>query len=224
MKKTWIIVGTILLFVVAAASAATGATIVEVAGKVEFQAPGKAWAVAKAGIVLPGGTIVSTGFKSTVLLKVGLATITVKPITRLTLEEILESESGTQTQLFLLAGRVKADVKPQPGQTTQFRVKSPTATASVRGTGFEFDGVNLLVDHGIVTLRSSTGVERSVSQGEYSYVTDGGFVPTPVAVASGSGFSALRDLVAQSGYSSFLDALLLEPYLELDATIVVSLE
>ena len=39
--------------------------------------------------------------------------------------------------MFLMAGRVKAEVTPKEGEKAEFKVKSPTATASVRGTGFE---------------------------------------------------------------------------------------
>ena len=121
------------------------ATITEVAGKVECKLPGKEWQSAKTGDVLPAGSLISTGFKSTAILKTEAATLTVKPVTRLSLEELVKSEGTTKTQMFLMAGRVRAEVTPKDGEKAEFKIKSPTATASVRGTGFEFDGQNLFV-------------------------------------------------------------------------------
>lgn len=185
-----------------AASVPLAATLVEVAGKVEYQLPGKDWKAAKKGDVIPKGTVVSTGFKSSAVIKVGPATITVKPVTRMALEDLVQSDSGTQTQLFLQTGRVKADVTPQSGQTAEFKVKSPTATASVRGTGFEFDGVNLLVDKGVVQLRTPTGMVRYVGRGEFSYVSSSGTVSPPVAVAVETGLDRIDELVDQADVES----------------------
>lgn len=206
MMKRCILTAAMLVAVASAAMAATlNATVVEIAGKVEYQLPGKGWKPAKVGDSLPKGTIVSTGFKSTVLLKVGPSTVTVKPITRLSLEEILQSESGTQTQLFLMAGRVKAEVTPQAGSPVEFQVKSPTATASVRGTGFEFDGTNLLVAHGSVQLRTPHGMTRYVRSGEFSYVATNGSVTSPAAVSAEGGLERIDELIDQADSDSRVD-------------------
>ena len=168
----------------------------------EFQAPGGQWKPARVGDLVDKGTVISTGFKSSAVLKVGQTTISLKPITRLTLDELIKTEGGTQTSLFLLAGRVNADVTPQAGQATQFKVTSPTATASVRGTSFEFDGVNLVVDRGTVVLATPMGQSRKVSVGEYSYVAPGNIVAPPSAVATGTTLDHVVDLVQQSNAES----------------------
>lgn len=167
------------------------ATITEIAGKVECKLPQQEWQTAKIGDVLPAGSLISTGFKSTAILKTESATLTVKPVTRLSLEDLVKSEGTTKTQMFLMAGRVKAEVTPKTGEKANFRIKSPTATASVRGTGFEFDGQNLFVDHGAVQFEaeSGVGVAQVVAAGELSSVTRAGSVSMPVPVATG-GLSA----------------------------------
>lgn len=161
------------------------ATITEVAGKVECKLPGKEWQSAKTGDVLPAGSLISTGFKSTAILKTEAATLTVKPVTRLSLEELVKSEGTTKTQMFLMTGRVRAEVTPKDGEKAKFKIKSPTATASVRGTGFEFDGQNLFVDHGTVQLEaeSGIGIPQSVSGGQFSTISQTGTVTPPIAVA-----------------------------------------
>lgn len=173
------------------------ATITEIAGKVECKLPQQEWQTAKVGDVLPAGSLISTGFKSTAILKTESATLTVKPVTRLSLEDLVKSEGTTKTQMFLMAGRVKAEVTPKSGEKADFKIKSPTATASVRGTGFEFDGKNLLVDHGAVQFEaeSGVGVAQVVAAGELSSVSSTGSVSVPVAVVTG-GASANNAIAA----------------------------
>lgn len=175
------------------AAAALTATVAEIAGKVECKLPGKDWTAAKTGDVLPAGSLISTGFKSTAILKTESATLTVKPVTRLSLEELVKSEGTTKTQMFLMAGRVKAEVAPREGEQAEFKVKSPTATASVRGTGFEFDGQNLIVDHGTVQLEaeSGIGIPQSVGGGQFSTISQTGTVTAPVAVATNATSAAV---------------------------------
>lgn len=187
-----------LLTVAVSAQADLTAVVLETAGKVEYKAPGQDWKTAKVGAVIARGTVVSTGFKSTASLKVGGAVITVKPVTRLTIEELVRTEGGTQTQLFLTAGRVKADVTPSKTEKVSFSIKSASATASVRGTGFEFDGFNLLVTHGMVELRNNWGQYRYVGGGEYSYLNTDNSVSIPIAANPENGLNGLKDLVSQA--------------------------
>ncbi|MEI6385030.1 MAG: FecR family protein [Spirochaetota bacterium] len=171
------------LVLVTVTSQAQEAVFSEVSGKVEYQLPGADWKPAKVGSKVSKGSLVSTGFKSTAVLKIGKISISMKPITRLSLDELVKTAGGTQTELYLLSGRVHADVPPQAGQTSEFNVTSPTATASVRGTAFLFDGTNLLVDRGTVKLMTPTSQSRSVGMGEFSYVVKGsGNVAPPIAV------------------------------------------
>ena len=193
MKKSLGILILCIAGISSLAAAALTATITEVAGKVECKLPGKDWVAAKTGTVLPAGSLISTGFKSTAILKTESATLTVKPVTRLSLEELVKSEGTTKTQMFLMAGRVRAEVTPKDGEKAEFKIKSPTATASVRGTGFEFDGQNLFVDHGTVQLEaeSGIGIPQSVSGGQFSTISQTGTVTPPIAVATTSISAAL---------------------------------
>ncbi|HCM27498.1 MAG TPA: hypothetical protein DIC34_13295 [Treponema sp.] len=189
-------------FFMASAVWAQQAIFTEVSGKVEYQTAGGGWKPALVNDKIGKGALISTGFKSTAVVMVGPTSITLKPITRLTLEQMIQTEGGTQTELYLLSGRVKADVPPQVGKTTEFKVKSPTATASVRGTGFEFDGVNLIVDRGTVQLFTPTGQFRRVGASEFSYVSAGGVVASPSAVVLETGLDRVDELVEQSNSES----------------------
>jgi hypothetical protein len=145
--------GLALLLAGAAFLGAQAAYIREVRGTVEVRAPGAAeWKAAAAGEALERASLISTGFRSTALITIGNSTLTVRPLTRLSLEEIAASQSGERVTIDLRAGRVRAEVKPPAGGKTDFTVRTPTTTASVRGTVFEFDGIRVKVDEGRVHL------------------------------------------------------------------------
>jgi hypothetical protein len=135
------------------------AIIREISGTVEVKAPdAAAWSPASRGQTLMRDTLISTGFKSSALIAIGNSTLSVQPLTRLSLEELTQTEGSEKVGLNLRTGRVRADVKPPVGGKTEFTVRSPSATASVRGTAFEFDGIDIRVDEGRVHF---TGGDRS---------------------------------------------------------------
>jgi hypothetical protein len=145
----------------------------ELNGTVETKAPGSTvWINAAEGDHIGKNTLVSTGFRSAAVLVLGDSVITVRPVTRLSLEEIIRDQNGEQVNLYLHTGRVRADVKPPAGGRTDFTVRSPIATASVRGTSFEFDTERLWVDEGRVQYSLTSGRNVSVTAGGMSYVDE----------------------------------------------------
>jgi hypothetical protein len=163
MKKTGL---GLLLLMSAALLGAQTARIQRITGTVEVKMPGAPeWEAAQAGQVLDRASLISTGFKSTALLSIGNSNITVRALTRLSLEEILAGREGEQVILNLQAGRVRVNVKPPTGGTTNFTVRSPIATASVRGTVFDFDGALLRVEEGRVYLATANAPGMFISTG-----------------------------------------------------------
>jgi hypothetical protein len=149
----------VMIFAGAGVLFAQEAVIREISGTVELKASGAAdWSPARRGQEVGRNTVISTGFRSTALIVLGNSTILVQPLTRLSVEELVRSGGGERVSLNLRAGRVRADVSPPLNGTTEFTVRSPTATASVRGTSFEFDGIRLRVDQGRVHM---SGGDRS---------------------------------------------------------------
>lgn len=161
----------IILFCTGVCLFAQSGVIRELTGEVSLKAAGTSeFRPASAGDAVDADTIVSTGFKSTALIAVGSSIIAVRPLTRLSLSE-LQSAAGTETvNVNLQAGRVKIDVKPPAGTRANFTVRGPTATASVRGTSFEFDTINLTVSEGTVNFQGSSGTAVPVSAGASSDV------------------------------------------------------
>jgi hypothetical protein len=150
----------------AALLGAQTARIQQIRGTVEVKAPGAAeWRAAETGQVLDAASVISTGIKSTALVSIGNSTVVVRALTRLSLEEIAAAQNDERVLVNLWVGRIKADVKPPAGGKVNFAVRSPSITASVRGTVFDFDGIRLEVEEGRVYLGGENAAGVYVSAG-----------------------------------------------------------
>ncbi len=181
MKKTVFCLILCVQVLCSAAVFAQTAVIKELSGTVELKQAGQtAFVPAKIGDEVAQSTIVSTGFKSTALIEAGSSVITVRPLTRLSLAEI-SSASGTETiNVSLQTGRVRVDVNPPLGTRTTMSVRGPNATASVRGTSFEFDTRNLTVESGVVAFQGSKGGVMLVGAGSTSTISNDGKTADPI--------------------------------------------
>lgn len=150
MKRIIIILAVLLLS--APLFAEDSAVVKEVNGRVQIQVPGGQWENAGPGDELPSGASISTGFGSSAILDVGASTLSVDALTRMKLEELIQSQGNQTTGLFLRVGKVKAEVKRDQGLSHNFRLRSPSSTAAVRGTKFSFNGNDVEVDEGSVAL------------------------------------------------------------------------
>jgi hypothetical protein len=160
---------------------AQNGTIKEISGTVELKPPGASdFVPAKAGDKVSQQTVVSTGFKSTALIEAGGAVLTVRPLTRLTLTEISASMNSETLNLNLQTGRVRVEMNPPAGGKAVMSVKSPVATASVRGTSFDFDTRNLYVNRGKVGFQGNRGAGVLVNAGFASRINDDGKAANPV--------------------------------------------
>ncbi|WP_461248033.1 FecR domain-containing protein [Treponema sp. R6D11] len=157
----------------------------ELSGTVELKKPGTdVYVAAKAGDSLNQSTVISTGFKSTAIIQVGSTEIAVRPLTRLTLTEISAATDTEKLNVNLQTGRVRVEVTPPAGKKASTTVASPSATASVRGTGFEFDTKNLFVEHGAVSFKGNRGAGMLVNAGASSQVSTEGKAANPIVIAN----------------------------------------
>jgi len=187
MKRT--IVLFFLLFAAALVFAQNPeARIREMTGTVELKVPGSAdWVPARVGEPIKEATIISTGFKSTAILAVGNSTLTVRPLTRMSLDVLINRNDTETINIALNTGRVRADVKPPAGSRADFSVQTPVATASVRGTVFDMDTVNITVEEGSVKFAPAGDQAPrpvTVNGGQESWVnTDSGTTVSPAVAA-----------------------------------------
>jgi len=178
MKKAIL---TALLMGCALHAFAQNGVIRELSGEVQLRHAGAAEFVpAAVGSAVAQDTIVSTGFRSSAIIEIGSATLTVRPLTRLSLTEIRAAAGTESTGVNLQAGRVRVDVRPPAGAMAEFTMHGPTTTASVRGTSFEFDARGVRVLEGTVSFRGATGVPVMVQAGGESVVGAGGRSADPV--------------------------------------------
>jgi len=145
---------------------ATSGKVVAVKGKVELQKTGQ-WRPAQSGDELDSGTLISTGFKSELTIKLDGSTIVVQSLTRLRLDEIIKKGDVLSSKVYLDMGSIKANVKPAETKKVSFTVRTPVATASVRGTSGEisYNGV-LNGETGIWDYQNSTGDRVMVYAGD----------------------------------------------------------
>jgi hypothetical protein len=186
MKKLWLILFTLSAGLLFAQN--PQAVIREMSGTVELKKSGSAdWAAAKEGDSIGKDTVISTGFKSMAVLAAGNSTIMVRPLTRLSLAELMSRNETETVNVSLSTGRIRVDVKPPAGSRADFTVQTPTATASVRGTSFEMNTMSIQVLEGSVNYTPvNAAVVRPVvvSAGQESWIDDstGGAVQ-PMAAA-----------------------------------------
>lgn len=152
---------------------AQDAVIQEIRGKVETRIGTGEWTAAAEGQVIPVGATISTGFGAQALLEVGDASITVQPLTRLTIEELVREQGTQRTDLFLGVGRVRADVRTGEDTTHDFKVRSAVSTAAVRGTSLVYDGYSVTGLVGLIVFESNEGFLQLVGQGDQTTLDTG---------------------------------------------------
>jgi hypothetical protein len=155
--------------------------IKDVRGRVEVKLPAEKWQAAKENMEITKGTIISTGFKSEAVVDLGNAYVTVKPLTRMKLEELLEREDTIQTDIFLNFGKVTAEVKSGEGIRQDFKLKSPVSTAAVRGTRLIYDIYSVSVTDGFADFLNRLNQKRRVVAGEGSFTLGFDLPATPRA-------------------------------------------
>ena len=149
------------------------AVIVELAGTVELKHAGSAvWVNAVTGQRIEDDTSISTGFRSMAIIALGNSTILVRPLTRLTLRELSQLADSERIEVNLQVGRVRADIRPPAGGRADATFQSPSAVASVRGTVFEFDTLNLQVSEGTVEFTGATMLPVLVDSGRFSSIDE----------------------------------------------------
>ena len=175
MKKHIILIIIILISTVSAF--AQQAVITEMTGTVEVKnADASVWTAARTGMEIDKNTALSTGFRSSVVIKIGKSVITVKSLTCLSIEEIVSLQENERIIFTMQTGRIRTQVNPPTGIKTDFTVRSPSVNASVRGTEFEFDTINLAVIDGEIWYESPPGSTAAVRYGETSRVNELNYV------------------------------------------------
>jgi len=171
MKKAFL---TVVLMGAALHLFAQNGVLRELSGDVQLRHAGVgSFIPASVGAVIERDTVVSTGFRSSAVIEIGSATLSVRPLTRLSLAEISAAAGNENIRVDLQAGRVRVDVRPPTGTISNFSVQGPSATASVRGTSFDFDARSASVIEGVVSFQGASGAPVTLQAGNTSTVAAG---------------------------------------------------
>ena len=190
---------TLVLFASLIFAQTRGVQVVSVVGKVEKQQDGL-WVPIKEGEFLSKGTLISTGFRSSATLKFEGSVISVAALSRLTISELLENENSRDTSVYLDAGKITADIKTSDNKRVNFTVRTPIATASVKGTAGLVSALGDVISYENVwstSVINSDGTQSSkqipVSQGMHLNVSANATSNSPVSItlASDTGVSPL---------------------------------
>ena len=176
----------IILLLTASFVFSADAIIKSFTGKVEIQEKGStAWKAVTQGQKIAPGTLISTGFNSNATIILGASEIFLKPLTRISFDELTEKGTIVKTDLNLKMGKVTADIKTTEGLKNDFTVRTPAATAAVRGTTFTIGVNNLQVNNGKVSYSNNIGQTRTVLGGSSSSVgtTGSSAASTPESTA-----------------------------------------
>ena len=112
---------------------AGSALVLELKGKVTVTPPQGAASAPQRGMLLPAETTIETAKGSILLLLSDGSQILVKSKTRLTLKS---PDGGDGHFLRMFLGEILANIKKRLGETSPFRMGTPSAVITVRGTRF----------------------------------------------------------------------------------------
>jgi len=116
------------------------ASVKEVTGTVETRpAVGEPWGPVKVGMNLAEGADLRTGFRARCVLDMVDSLVQVEPLTVVRLGELARRDGQVRTRLFLKHGHAAAIVEKERIES-DFRIVTPSATLSVRGTKDAFVG------------------------------------------------------------------------------------
>lgn len=168
---------------------ALDAVVVSSTGKVEVQ-NGAQWVPVKEGDVLKKGSVVQTGFKSELVLKVKESNMKISQLTRMVIENLSAGSDKDDTRIFIDTGSVRSEVNRSGARKVGFTVRSPVATASVRGTivklSNEYRGAKVETERGVVLAWPTTVSEPVVEEDQPSEETNGTAETNETAETDGS--------------------------------------
>ena len=176
MKKLSVfVIGVAMLF--CASSVFAEATVVSVKGTAAYNLGGK-WLPMQAGMKIRNGAKISTGVKSVVVLKLVNSTVTVQPLSMMKIYEDKLVRDESDTKIAIRRGSIKAEVNTMKEVKTVFKVATPVATSSVRGTEFSIEtgpsGTITVVESGAVSVQDTRGQSQIVKSGwQAEKVSDG---------------------------------------------------
>ncbi len=167
MKTHKIIPILVLGYLVAVAGASAQITVKAVKGNVAFK-KGSAWQKLEKGMSLPEGVAILSASGSFALLDLNGHSVTINPSSSIKVYSHGVSDGKSQSHLGVKHGSVKVKIKKMAAVKTSFKVSTPVATSSVRGTEEVVSygpAYGMVVDvlSGMVDIGNDRGISGQVS-------------------------------------------------------------
>lgn len=126
----------VLSVVVGSPVFADEAVVTFVKGKVEVQ-KGTSWVALAVGDKVTQSDTISTGIQSEAKIKYNGSLMALGAMTRITLDQLSSGNNREKVEVNLQTGAVRSKVTHTEDTRVSYKVRSPVAVASVRGTEFE---------------------------------------------------------------------------------------
>ncbi|MBN2040348.1 MAG: FecR domain-containing protein [Spirochaetes bacterium] len=164
-----------LCFMISSVSAFAKITVTSVKGQAKYKT-GRSWVALKSGITLQKGTKISTGIRSEVILNINNNTVTIKQMSMMKIEDNLLNSSESKTAIGLKRGGIRARISRIQKLKTDFKITTPVATSSVRGTEEDVSygpgsGMIVKVIEGEILARNNLGSSNLI-KGKLEYRQD----------------------------------------------------
>lgn len=141
-------------------------TVEQITGKAAYK-DGQQWKPLAVNQKLEVGTKVSTGSGSSVVLNIDGSKVTIRQFSMVRINHNMADSEKSETNLGLKYGVINAKVKKIGAIRTQFKISTPVATSSVRGTEEEVSfgpqsGMIVKVLEGAVGTENGNGISNMI--------------------------------------------------------------
>ncbi len=163
------------------------ASVKSITGDVTFKEGDSNWKPVSAGMELKEGSYIMTAFESGCSLEFkDKSVLEVKELSKIQISQFALQAKNVKANVSLFNGKVKATVHRDIDTKTEFKVKTPVSTISVRGTEEEIyysPGFGSQVQNisGVVEVMNYIGQKQLLAKGDNTEVNKENKAPKPVS-------------------------------------------
>jgi hypothetical protein len=142
-------------------------SVISVRGRVAYKSGAK-WVPLRKGMKLREGVKISTGVRSYAVLRLNRNVMRVRPLTMIKIYQNQLTKNSSRTRIGLKRGSLRARIKKGKRVRTVFKVSTPVATSSVRGTDEMVSygpgrGFRVVALTGVIEGRSKNGSKKKIT-------------------------------------------------------------
>ncbi|HRZ26516.1 MAG TPA: FecR domain-containing protein [Spirochaetota bacterium] len=212
MKKSTLLLILAVSFALISIDASARIVVEKVKGSVAFKA-GNQWQPLTEGMALNEGAKISTGVNSTAVIKMDSHTVTINPLTMIKIYENSMTARTSDNRIGLRRGTIRAQVSKDKRIKTVFKVSTPVATSSVRGTEEIISygpssGMKIYMIEGVAEGQSNNGNSSTLRGGlVFQQKPGGAAIENPMGAIKGNALAQIGDKNLSADEKKILDFL-----------------